>query len=237
MTEIQEQENQVRERTLTNHDIRFAKRAFGMIVTGGIVSYPNHVAFQLIGMSLLIGGLIQLRAIEIHSLYNSVMAIVIGIFALDIVHSLMAWTYPDTILNGALMLYIILFLNMVGYFLFSLSMKWFTETAKLRSSGAYWKRAMYMFIVCYIIGLGLLAGSGGMSVHEALRDTANIVGIIGFIFLIIPFFFMVHAVYKTYSHLKHYSSSLDRRSRRAARQKKQQKIINGRKIEENKEGE
>jgi hypothetical protein len=110
---------------------------------------------DLVGMLMITWGVFQLAEITVHDRYRTAMGFVKVVAVLSCVEALHAHFIYDT---PPLVVFLFLLLGiaaMVATVVFSVAMRWLSSEAGLLDSAASWRTTTLLFVVIYLIPLGL----------------------------------------------------------------------------------
>ncbi|MFV8321046.1 beta-propeller fold lactonase family protein [Mycobacterium sp. 23] len=136
------------------------------------VGWKFDFANDAVGVLIILRGISRLARIRVHDRYRSALrfAKITAVFSLaDAVHAHFIYDTPAAI---ALFFSLVDAAEMIATVVFCVAMRWLSEAAGLRRSAKSWKITTLLFVIIYLIPLGVLSCAVAISI--ALRSPFHI---------------------------------------------------------------
>lgn len=154
---------------ISTRDIRRTVSPLRMIFWGGLIcviditfseSVNGHgwqfdILNDLAGMLMITWGVFELGKLNVHDRYRKYMSFVQVIAVLTCIEAFQAHFIYDAPSLIGFMFVVLSIVSMIAIVMFCVAMRWLSEEAGLQISAKSWKTSTLLFVVIYLIPLGL----------------------------------------------------------------------------------
>jgi len=187
--------------SLSIGDIRRTLSPLRLIFWGGLIcvlditfsetvngsGWKFDILNDFVGMLMITWGVLQLAEIAVHDRYRTAMSFVKVVAVLSCVDAFHAHFIYDTPPLIAFLLSILGIAAMIATVLFSVAMRWLSVEADLRYSAQSWRTTTFLFVLIYLIPLGLFYCAAAIAIATGTSFNINL-GPAGL--LLVPVFFI-----------------------------------------------